>query len=131
MPSDGCEPSPIRPMYMPVRRRMCDSASSDLIAFSSYSTFCLAMRPPPGDLPGRARRGQGRRRREQAVRTRQAVLTAPRAEGMLADALVALAGSPPPPLGSAHAGRRGGARRGVPRLVDAVAAIWAAAGAGS
>ena len=43
MPSDGLLPSPMRPMYMPVRRRIWLSASRLLIAFSSYSTFCFAM----------------------------------------------------------------------------------------
>jgi len=34
-PSAGCVPSPMRPMYMPVRRRMCSRASSVWIVLSS------------------------------------------------------------------------------------------------
>ena len=43
MPSIGLEPSPSLPMYIPVRRRMCSSASRVWIAFSSYLIAVFAM----------------------------------------------------------------------------------------
>src|SRR5208283_1057672 len=43
MPSMGLDPSPSRPTYIPVRRRMCSRASKVWIAFSSYLTAVFGM----------------------------------------------------------------------------------------
>src|SRR5215468_773644 len=62
MPSWGCEPSPSRPMYMPLRSRMCCSGSSVRIDRSSYAMRARAIAPlSPADRVGDA---ESRRKRK-------------------------------------------------------------------